>query len=96
MHVSRLSQNPDLTKIPSASTSNRLHISRAYHQCRLCREANVGDGAVSLNHEYYAYQFGNDKMEPIIVKQPVRPTKLPEPGECKKCARGNMTVKKVT
>ena len=77
----------DLTKLPCTSSSIRLHILRAYYQCRLWIEAPFHDISASLPPTSYGYRKNGDFLEPVLVEQPVKPSNLPDPCNCQKCAR---------
>ena len=77
----------DYSKLPCTSTSIRLHILRAYYQYRLWIEAPFHDISASLSVTSYGYRKNGDLLEPILIEEAVKPSDLPEPCNCQKCAR---------
>ena len=80
----------DLTKLPCTSTSIRLHILHGYYQCRRWIEAPIHDITVSHPPKFYGYRENGDVLEPVLVEEPVKPSDLPDPCVCVKCARENV------
>jgi len=57
----------ELTKLPCASTTIRLHVIRAFYQCYRWVMAPNRDIATTHSPEDYAYQVTGEYLEPLLI-----------------------------
>ena len=76
----------DLPCSPNGITEN---VKRAYLQARMWLEAPFWNAADRMDPTDFGYDYSviNESYEPTLFKGPQKPTDLPDPCTCKKCAR---------
>ena len=79
----------DLEKLPPTSGSIRLHILRAYLQCKLWLNAPIMRQC-TVDATEYGYCQDEDELTPQIVLDGSLPDDFPMPCSCLKCARANV------
>ena len=90
-----LNHKLDLQKFPCTSSTIKIHILRAYYQCRLWIIAPMMK-ACDLEAIYYGYRVNEEGLlVPIVVDDECIPEGFPTPCQCGKCAKPNVCICRV-